>query len=256
MMHVFLPYVHSAAKWEELRYALRSWDANADFKYQIVIVGDLPEWCQNVIHIPHTPSYDGKEGEILRDAIIKMRLFLGWARMRNVRQFIRTYDDIFLLQRTKLEDIAIPKAMYDMTTMNPLRNNTWRKQLWNTYLAVRGNNCHGWNMETHTPESFTVDFMSNVMDRYQLPPNQFLTSTLYYNQLFSNSSFKPIVLSKSDKYKAGFYGMDDKYSFGPKENIAEVCARKLFLNFDNAGLTPEMMHFVENHYPKKCRHEI
>ena len=253
--YIFIPYVQAPAQWEELRYALRSWEKYARFDHQIVIVGDLPDWCKNVIHIPHTPHYDGKEGEITRDAIEKMRLFLFWAKQRNIRAFIRTYDDIFLLQPTELKEIGIPKAMYDMSKVIPNRTNTWRKQLWNTYYAVRQHNAHGWNMESHTPEAFGTEFMEQVMDFYQLPPNMYLTSTLYYNALFADTTFQPHILSKADKYKAGFYGSSDKYSYGPDENVREICETKMFLNFDPAGFTPHIRDYLIAKFPTPSHYE-
>lgn len=256
MMHIFLPYFERAGKWEELRYALRSWAKFAQFPYQIVIVGDLPHWCQNVIHLPHTPKHDGKEGEILRDAIDKMNLFLGWAKLRNIQPFIRTYDDIFLLKQVEIKDISIPKAVYDMTKLMPNKTNTWRKQLWNTYSAMRAEGCHGWNCESHTPEAFITDYMSQIIERYQLPKAQLLTGSLYYNELVKGSKLEPIILEKSDKWKAGFYGSNDKYSFGPSDNVEEICNRKMFLNFDDAGLNAAIKTFLEKEFPTPSRHEI
>lgn len=253
--HIFIPYVQAPAQWEELRYALRSWEKYASFDYQIVIVGDLPDWCQNVIHIPHTPHYDGKEGEITRDAIEKMRLFLYWAQQRKIQSFVRSYDDIFLLKNCDIKDIGVPKAMYDMSKVMPNRTNTWRKQLWNTYYAVRQHNAHGWNFESHTPEAFATDILADVMDFYQVPPNIYLTSTLYYNSLFANTKIEPHILTKSDKYKAGFYGAKDKYSYGPDDNVCEVCAGKMFLNFDPAGFTTDIRDYLMEKFPNPSRHE-
>lgn len=253
--YIFIPYVHAPAQWDELRYALRSWEQFADFNYQAVIVGDLPEWCQNVIHIPHTPHYDGKEGELTRDAIEKMSLFLYWAKQRQIKSFIRTYDDIFLLNSCGMKEIGIPKAVEDLCLIMPNRYNTWRKQLWNTYSAVRSNNAHGWNMESHTPEAFGVEFMIRTMDFYQVPPNLYLTSSLYYNSLFTDTTFQPHMLSKSDKYKAGFYGTVNKDSYGPNENVREICEKKLFLNFDPAGFSDAIRDYLIEKFPNPSRHE-
>lgn len=256
-MHIFIPYVQKPARWDELRFALRSWAQHAQFAYQIVIVGDMPAWAQNVIHIPHATKYDGKSGEILRDAIAKMHVFLGWMKNRKAEPFIRTYDDIFLLRDVTIADIAIPKAMYDMTRMIPNMSNTWRRQLWSTYHALRTEGCCGWNMESHTPEAFISSFMRQVMDIYRMPPNEYLTSTLYFNQMMHDgSNLRPVVLSKNDHFKAGFYGTSDKYGFGPNEDVAAICAKKMFLNFDDAGFSPAIAAFLENKFPNKCRHEI
>jgi len=256
MMHIFIPYFQRASKWEELRYALRSWAENATFPYQIVIVGDKPDWCQNVIHIPHTPQHDGKEGEILKDAISKLSTFIGWAKLRNIQPFIRTYDDIFLLKPVDVKDISIPKAVADMTKLMPNRTNTWRKQLWNTYSAMREAGCHGWNCETHTPEAFITDYMVQIMNKYSLPANNLLTGTLYFNELVRGSKLEPIILEKGDNWKAGFYGFSDKYSFGPGEDVEKICNGKKFLNFDDAGLSSDISTFIENKFSKPCRHEI
>src|SRR5690606_3374506 len=49
-----IPYLKSEAAGEELKYALRTWEANFEKKVNLVIIGDKEDWfSDDVVHIPH-----------------------------------------------------------------------------------------------------------------------------------------------------------------------------------------------------------
>ena len=105
MIDVYYPYFEREAIWEELRYSLRSIQNNLKTNFRVVIVGDLPRWINpvSVLHIPNN-RIDGIPENTLYDAIAKQLIFCNHP--DTSLQFIRMYDDIYLLKDIGLADIA------------------------------------------------------------------------------------------------------------------------------------------------------
>jgi len=75
MIGVYYPYLASVSAWEELRYSLRSLDKFFNEDYEVWIVGDLPDWFQNVKHIPHPKAVITNSGATY-DAVSKLKLYI------------------------------------------------------------------------------------------------------------------------------------------------------------------------------------
>ena len=68
MVDVYYPFVESKAKWQKLKYSLRSIERNFPFDFKVWITGDLPEWITGMNHIPHKKCV-GKEKKTIYDVI-------------------------------------------------------------------------------------------------------------------------------------------------------------------------------------------
>lgn len=78
----------------ELRYALRSIEKHLKIYSGVFIVGEKPEWIQNVTHIP------AKDLPAKKQLSIRNKILLACADPRVTDEFIFTNDDIFLLKDT------------------------------------------------------------------------------------------------------------------------------------------------------------
>lgn len=250
MIDVYYPYFCNESKWEELRFSLRSIDKHLKEEYQVFIVGDCPEWVQNVHHIPHQRKHDIEE-TCTYDAVSKLSLYLTRLGKR-LTKFIRMYDDIYLLQDVTLKELSTPRAMYDINGFPKDGKSIWFDQLKRTMLVLQKEGFTTWNTETHLPEVFASEGMKYVIDRFKARENRLLTSTLYFNYFYCN--FKPIIEKRT--HGAKFYGDSREWNYPPDADVAACCEGKLFLNHNNAGLTDQLKTFIEQKFPQKSRFEI
>jgi hypothetical protein len=65
-LDIIYKYRADLSHWHELRYSLRSL-SNLTDKGKVYIVGDLPQWACNVVHIPCDDPYkDNKDANLIR----------------------------------------------------------------------------------------------------------------------------------------------------------------------------------------------
>jgi hypothetical protein len=251
MIDVYYPYFQTEEKWHELKYSIRSIDKFLKEDFRIWIVGDLPSWInpQTINHIPHQRC-EGMQENTTFDAVSKLILFINHPGIGD--QFIRMYDDIYLLDDCHLSDIDRFRAMYDHTRVPP-RMGVWWDQLRRTLQAVIRKGYAGWNTETHLPELFNKEKMRWIIDMYQALEKKMLTSTLYFNTYYSNT--KPVMWP--DCHGIQFYNNEDNEFYTSSQgNITFKCQGKLFLNHNNTGLNSNLKTFLMNRFPEKSRFEL
>jgi hypothetical protein len=246
MTTIVIPFVQAFARWEELRYALRSIDKHFTGDHQVVITGDLPDWAQGIIHIPHERSNVGS-GSNLFDALSKLLIAIQDARVS--QKFIRWYDDCYLL-----EDMDKHWVLYDLKLRSRAEYSVWHKHLWCTFDALRQDHLQVWNCESHLPRVFDRSLLSEIFLRYGLPKSKLLVETLYFNH---HPPSAPMLLSSADKIKAGFYGKEDLYSLKSNDvnQIRKICLSKKFLSHNDAGLSEGLKKAIMRLFPTKSRYE-
>lgn len=100
MIDIVIPLGKSKIKHLDLRYCLRSIEANVKNYRDVWIIGDLPSWIRNVKHIGYSDDPDKryKERNILRK-------FQAASLNHNVSEkFLATNDDIFFLDEVDAEN--------------------------------------------------------------------------------------------------------------------------------------------------------
>ena len=254
------PWVQGEDKFEELRYSLRSLEKHYKEPFRVVIVGDMPGWCQNVEYIKadrkKPPEIDYEN--ITYDALWKMHKVCESNMVSGV--FIRMYDDIFLLKDMGFKEISELKALYLMDK-NSLGDKTssdnWRKQLINTMEELRLKGHSTWNFETHLPEVFLKSVMSWVLQEFDALNKRLLMTSLYCNVCWQPGDDEPSLVTVETNYKAGFYGVQSNYSYGARTypEIKKIIRGKQFLNFNDNGLSPHMIKIVEEMFPNKSKFE-
>jgi hypothetical protein len=248
MVVVYYPWVSGLDRFTEIHYSLRSLQMHAKFDYQVVIVGDDPCVKFDYIHLPHQRNWDGRHGENLRDAISKMKMFIEWAKNNNMHDFIRMYDDIYLLRDITLEEIKLVKVMeqlHDDTWIYKKEINRscsliWWYQLKKTYYALKHVRHQVWNTESHCPEFFEVAMMDFLLMQFRVGEQELLTSTLYYNYWRCVEAGKMV---RASDVKAGFYGRSGFKALNTKTVVAAV-EGKCFLNHNDQGLRDPLQNFI------------
>jgi hypothetical protein len=257
MIGIFYPYLESAGKWEELRYSLRSLERFFGEECEVWIVGDLPDWIQNVKHIAHRKNmriYNSSN----YDAVSKLAAYMDHP--DSPERFVRMYDDVYFIGERTLRDLEVTRYLF---TYSELRSGefasgsiVWRDQVNRTVVAVKDRGYWGYMTETHCPEVFEKQKMREIFTMFDPAENMLLTSTLYYNV------FPFVRLLKDRKTeRALFYGKENEFSFlaSPSlENVIDgqkVIEKKYFLNHNDAGLDENLKGYIRGMFPEKCRWE-
>ena len=250
MIDIYYPYFEREARWEELRFSLRSMEQNFRTEFRVWIVGDLPAWInpETVHHIPHRRC-EGMPENTTYDAITKLLLFINHP--DTSIHFVRMYDDIYMLQPVMISDLTTFRAMFDYTDVPP-RDGVWWDQLRRTLDAVIRKGYHGWNTETHLPEFFNKERMKWVIDAYDALSRRLLTSTLYFNTYFVEARPEMWPQCRGIQF---YNNVDNDFYTSSTGDVAAKCAGKLFLNHNNAGLNDNLKRFIVASFPHKSRFE-
>jgi FkbM family methyltransferase len=255
---VVIPYIASKGTFDELKYALRSIEQNLDADFRVVIIGDCPEWInrENVNYIPHirdnvavmTNCYDAnnKMNKLLTNTDIS-------------EDFIVTYDDIYFLKKTTIDDIN--KFYAIKNGGDSTASSTWKELLNNTFAQLKSKNLTQFNFETHLPRFINKKKMTEVYQLFRPIRHRLLHYTLYYNYFLADNF--PVCISKENgqfpEIKAGFYGVDDDFSLDSKKSpseLVEMLINYQFLNHDDAGLSDNLVKIIKKLFPNKSKFEL
>jgi hypothetical protein len=272
MIPVFYPYWENGSKWEELRYSLRSLESHFKTDFIVYVVGDRPEWIQNVIHIPYEREVIDQEPS-LHNALMMLHKFLitritndelhelrtnytkpptGFGTAVGAQDlFVRMYDDIYFLKDRTVEDLMVTRIVRTKEEAKAITagGGKWRQQVKDACGLLERKGYDGYMTETHCPEVFSARLMRHIFRMFDLPKNKLLTSTIYYNVF----PYKNGLVDKKTE-RALFYGEDTAYSYLSR-NIESTCEGKYFLNHNDAGLNEELKEFIKGRFTEKSRFE-
>lgn len=250
MIDIVYPYHHPLAKWDELRYSLRSVEQHFQDDYRVVVIGEKPRWLQNITHIPHERNRSVHE-RAQYDALTKLYVYLQRDDLPEF--FVWMYDDIYLLKDIWAEDIPIVAMNDTYSDYGSGGSGKWQKMLSNTLNYHRKRNIRNpYNYETHMPRIYSVNRMRHLFNSIDVIGQRYLIATLYYNYYYPN--LKPPVLLESNKWKAGFYGKNkrnESYSSTTFEEIREAIEDKPFMNHNDAGLTAALQKWIKRTFAEK-----
>lgn len=251
MTGVYYPYLQSQKKWEELRYSLRSLEKFfMEENYEVWIVGDLPEWAVNVRHIPHVKN-ERLVDSATCDAISKLSTYIHHP--DTPEEFIRMYDDIYLIGPRTLEEMKVTRYLFTYEEVKNRRFTSgcqaWRDDVKYSVEGAKEKGYAGIMTETHCPEVFEKTKMRDVFEIFNPFDNRLLTSTLYYNVYPY-----PRMLKDRKTERALFYGFEHDFGYATC-NIKEAVQGKYYLNHNNAGLDTTLMGWIEKSFPVKSRWE-
>lgn len=228
-------------------------------EYEVWIVGDLPDWIQNVNHIPHAKD---KTRTSNHDATSKLKAYLD---SESPEKFIRMYDDICFVGARALQDLEITRYRntYQEWQKPEFRSGgtDWRECVDRTLETVKRYKGLGLMTETHCPEVFEKARMKHIFEMFDPWENRLLTSTLYYNMFPFDNYIRDLKTER-----AAFYGYHNDFSYScvnveenPKgrftPNIEEKVKGKYFLNYSNLGLGGLMQNYLKHRFPNKSKYE-
>jgi len=234
---------------DELLITLRSIEKNAKFNYQIVIIGDAPEWLnKESITVINPDIVPAEVNPKAFNVINKMRFATENDIIDN--EILMTYDDIVFLNPVKKSDIseAVALGMIPEDPNHPWNGSAaWVNVMNNTIAALKRNKMSMYNYETHLPRLFAKDKLAQLFAKFGFKKRAYMIPTLYFNEYAK----KMRRLDKTPKNtKIGLY------ADGDFEKRTEDFKTHLFLNWSENQWTPELKEYLFSIFPEKSRFEI
>lgn len=278
MISVLIPYTTKNPRWEhnELRYCLRSIAKNFDFDYDITIFtdGDIP-WVKNVtvnrIDRYYPPGiaerfYNGtKHYENFFDVLNKLKLASESNDLQE--EILWVYDDVLLAQKQSMEEIKLLYAGDSVNRrkeywMNP-KGNKWKRTIFKALeLAQQFGECYLY--ETHLPRCYTKTNLKKMFKQFPIESEiPYAPSTLYFNMFYGKPDYiyrdANIDDQMDNPIKAGFYGdgggLCDTFPSRTDEQVARHTQNKIWINYNEAGMTEPLKNWIKKQFPKKCKYE-
>lgn len=227
---------------QEVKYCLRSLEQNLIGLRNVYIVGYLPPWCTNVIHLhAHDPLPKNKDGNIIN------KVLLACQDDNLSDQFLRISDDQLILKPTTADNLRADHAG-DLSKMPHWMNSKWFRRLKRTYQYLLDNNYPTYNYDIHIPfmvdkKKFvevwnSVDFESDI---------GYCINTLFFNIIFCNANNKCYIWDEKCTIEKQFYDQGQIY---------EMLQDKRFLGYGVRGLNDTLKIVIKQLFPNKSKYEL
>lgn len=222
---------------DELRYSLRSVEKHLKNFGKVYIVGKLPSFLKDVIHIPYDDVDRSKETNIYK------KVLRACQDETISDQFLFLNDDHFFL-----EDLDAPTFPYFyksdlVVTLQRLgQHNMYRRSVLRTAQELQQLGLPTNNFDTHTPIIYDKHKFIDVMTKYDWTNRYgFIVKSLYANSLKIEGVREP----------------DCKLNYETnKENIYNIIRGRKVWSIGNKAVCNELKEVLQELYPTPSRWEI
>lgn len=224
----------------ELRYSLRSLQNFKDLG-KVYIVGFLPQWITNVIHMPLEDVFlHNKDGNLVN------KIILAGSHSDITTEFINMSDDQVFLIPCTYEDFTIPYYDNKLINFTPEQKlNRWKTRLRNTVNALQGKGLTANCYEAHIPTLINKnDYLKSVF-QYPYPEGQGMCgNTLYFNTI------KKLGKSLPDNFATRLEDPIVSY-----QALEELCNGRLHLNYSENATNENLLLYLKNNFSEKSIYE-
>lgn len=182
MIDIVIP-LGKGSPWDnnELRYSLRSIEKHLKKYNRIYIVGEKPDWIQNVIHVPHVES-----GHASQNIIEKVKTVCKNCGDLSA-QFMFWNDDFFLLK-----DVDACKYPYyhrgDLYKSIPKNKNNWYQEyILETIKELESKDLGTLNFDVHTPIIYTKEGI-RMLNKYFDFRKKLVIKSTYCNTFYNEAN--------------------------------------------------------------------
>lgn len=142
----------------EIRYSLRSVESFFPAAGKVFVIGECPEWLQNVVHIKVTDTHDNK----ILNAMVKYGIAVDDPRVS--KDFILMNDDFFFLKSTEEIPYYSRGTIAEMLNLHPSKNGYYFRSLWDTRKRLDAMGISdAIDFEVHAPMIFNKEKLKTVM---------------------------------------------------------------------------------------------
>ena len=226
----------------ELRYSLRSLEANYRGLERVWIIGHLPKWTKAITHIKQGDPYRRNKDANLIAKVVR----LGYESTLS-EKFVMMMDDVIFLQPSWDSDIK-PYYNKDMSNMEEknFAKDKWARRLWRTKEVLKAQGHPQRDYEGHIPYVLEKSKLHTFLNFDYGNDIGYCIYSLYFNTVDTPE----IAHIQDGNVRAGFYGK--------KPNV-DAMIKKMkesrYLNFNDNSFSPEMKKAVEKMFPKKSKYE-
>lgn len=230
----------SGSRWDdnELRYSLRSLEKYASRLGRVFVVGHKPEWLAGVVHVPADDVHHCNKDANLIDKIL-LAIKAGCS-----KRFIFASDDQLLLAPV---DLSTVPAMYgeDLTGKDEWKDGRWWKRLQSTRDYLVSRNLPVLNYDTHVFQPFDAkEFVRVASEAPYADGLGFCINTLIHN------ASKPTNAVPINGRKLNID--NDTWNL---ERIRKSSGGKMFLGYNDNGLTDTLKRFLAERFPDISKYE-
>lgn len=258
----------------ELRLTLRSFEKHVHIPYEVFLFADknyVPEWIKNVKvrKIPRTYPEQAKEHfggvkhyENYFDVLHKLKAMVDDEEVSD--QFVMFYDDTHLsFDVNSVDDFAVFVAVQkyeDKPEGYDKRKGKWLKTIMSAMDKLKFNGRPRYDYESHLPRFYSKDKWNFLFKKF--PPDEqlipYAPSTLYINWWFDKPTID--ILREPNNVKAGFYGErlakdQGAFSSANKGAIKKAIQGKMFINYNDFGLSDALKKYLFELFPNKSKFE-
>ena len=243
------PYAAAGAKWQELRYSIRSLKNFLDLRH-IFLVGDKPEEFSDVHWIPKERTYSDTDSVRNRDYTQSIL----WAALSPEVSdpFLCINDDHYLLcpmTAANIEERVMVRENMDNYSQadRQTADREWQFSLWRQYDRLKGLGLAGWNFECHTPVLVSKAKIIETWAYFGYGDGSLIWKSAYFN-MFPPANDRA-HLSEQSAMKAGFYEPTTA------EEIRRRADAAVYLNHNDDGLNDALIEYIEQCFPEPSRYE-
>lgn len=234
----------TGSKWNntEIRFSLRSLEKNLINFGKVFVVGECPDFLQNVIHIPASDIFNP---QVNADGNIINKVLAACADERLSDNFLFINDDHMVIK--PIEAAAVPPLHKgDMRTYLPdfWKVNFWRKRLKRTMDELKRQGLTTFHFDCHTPIVFNKKQFQEAMQQFAWQTDiGFTMKSLYGNIVYAENN---VLLT--DQKRTIFQSLTLK-------PIAERLAIPTFMSFNDDGLNNSLKWWLIDNFRSRSQFE-
>lgn len=240
MIDVVFP-LGSGSVWQnnELRYALRALERNFLDLGRVFVVGVQPHWLREAVCIPFADRHKRNKDANLIDKV------LAACRAGVSDTFVRCSDDEYVLRPCHVGEMLPYHGGELLNRPSKFWSGGWKERLRRTADFLKANGCSTKHFDTHIPTVTNRQLFTQAMARspYQRGKG-FTINTLYLNQA---ALVDPPMLRGEKCTLEG--------SVTDKAELLQKLDGRLYLGFNDAGLTPALKEILQETFPEPSRYE-
>lgn len=240
-----IPLASHGSAWgdnNELRYCLRSFETNFPLGNVIIVGKRLPKWMNpdkvKLIDAEDTFAHN-KDANIIHKVLLAAQYLKG-------KLFYWSCDDHLVLRKPVKAEL-VPLYSNDIANYtSDFFTGTWRIALKNTFDFLQQKGCPTFNFDTHTPQPVDADEFVEIFKGWHSKEHyRFTINTLYHNQ----AAWKKVR-------QIGLLKGTIERPFNNEADNRKIMHNKLYMNYRDNSLTPELRQVIIKMFPDKSTFEL
>ncbi len=232
------------SRWNEneLRFSLRSITENLSNTGNVFIVGECPNYLENIIHISAPDIFNPA---VNADGNITTKILAACEYDRISDTFLFINDDHLVIKPMNIANVPpFHKGQMDTYPDDYWNFNHWCKRLELTKDVLLSKQLPCFNFDCHTPILIDKDKFKTIVAGFDYKTGiGFTTKSIYGNSVLANE---------------GVYLTDQKKTIFKHYKLQEIKERILpaqFLSFNDQGLNDSLKWWLIENFPNKCKYE-